>query len=589
MAVVDTKRKMLGEMLVAAGLIKDEQLKKALEEQKKRGGKVGEVLVDLGFVTEHNLASFLGRQLQIPYIEIEKQLVDDEAVRLIPGSMARRLTSIPLYRDKETLIVAMADPLNIFGLDDIRKAAGREIRHVVATRTDILKAIDRYYGVSPAIEDAAKDFAGAMATAGEAGEAAVIPGVAAEDAPVVKMVSMLIAQAIMDRASDIHIDPEGKFIKVRFRIDGVLAEVKSLPREMHAPIVSRVKILANMDIAEKRMPQDGRFQARVTHTDAGPVVTSVFRERNALRMDGDTTVDIRVSTLPVIQGETVVMRLLDRTQIIQSLEGLNFSAELLERYRKLITRPYGMVLVTGPTGSGKSTTLYASVSALDRKASNIVTVEDPVEYQIMGVNQVQVNPKAGVTFASGLRSILRQDPDVIMVGEIRDRETAEIAIHAALTGHLVFSTLHTNDAAGAATRLIDMGIEPFLIASSAIGIMAQRLVRKICERCKQPSAASPELLRSLGIAPGPVDFYRGEGCPACKNTGYQGRVGLFELMELNDAVRGMIVAKASSASIKSAAAQAGFRTLRQEGLIKAAHGITTVEEVLRVTQETEGI
>jgi len=589
MAVVDTKRKMLGEMLVAAGLIKDEQLKKALEEQKKRGGKVGEVLVDLGFVTEHNLASFLGRQLQIPYIEIEKQLVDDEAVRLIPGAMARRLTAIPLYKDKETLIVAMADPLNIFGLDDIRKSAGREIRHVVATRTDILKAIDRYYGVSPAIEDAAKDFAGAMATAGEAGEAAVIPGVAAEDAPVVKMVSMLIAQAIMDRASDIHIDPEGKFIKVRYRIDGVLAEVKSLPREMHAPIVSRVKILANMDIAEKRIPQDGRFQARVTHTDAGPVVTAVFRERNALRMDGDTTVDIRVSTLPVIQGETVVMRLLDRTQIIQNLEGLNFTAELLERYRKLITRPYGMVLVTGPTGSGKSTTLYASVSALDRKASNIVTVEDPVEYQIMGVNQVQVNPKAGVTFASGLRSILRQDPDVIMVGEIRDRETAEIAIHAALTGHLVFSTLHTNDAAGAATRLIDMGIEPFLIASSAIGIMAQRLVRKSCERCKKPYAAGPELLRSLGIAPGPVDFYRGEGCPACKNTGYQGRVGLFELMELNDAVRGMIVAKASSASIKSAAAQTGFRTLRQEGLIKAAHGITTVEEVLRVTQETEGI
>jgi type II secretory ATPase GspE/PulE/Tfp pilus assembly ATPase PilB-like protein len=344
-----------------------------------------------------------------------------------------------------------------------------------------------------------------------------------------------------------------------------------------------------MDIAEKRMPQDGRFQARVTHTDAGPVVTAVFRERNALRMDGDTTVDIRVSTLPVIQGETVVMRLLDRTQVIQNLEGLNFTAELLERYRKLIARPYGMVLVTGPTGSGKSTTLYASVSALDRKASNIVTVEDPVEYQIMGVNQVQVNPKAGVTFASGLRSILRQDPDVIMVGEIRDRETAEIAIHAALTGHLVFSTLHTNDAAGAATRLIDMGIEPFLIASSAIGIMAQRLVRKICERCKKPYAASPELLRSLGISSGPADFYRGEGCPVCKNTGYQGRVGLFELMELNDAVRGMIVAKASSASIKSAAAQAGFRTLRQEGLIKAAHGITTVEEVLRVTQETEGM
>jgi type IV pilus assembly protein PilB len=589
MAVVDTKRKMLGEMLVAAGLIKDEQLRKALEEQKKRGGKVGEVLVDLGFITEHNLATFLGRQLNLPYIEIEKQLVDTDTVRLIPAAMARRLIAIPLYKDGDAVVVAAADPLNIFCIDDITKATCRLVRQVVATRSDILKAIDRYYGVTPAIEAAAMDFAGAAAAPAAIGEAEMIPGVAAEDAPVVKMVSMLIAQAIMDRASDIHIDPEGKFIKVRFRIDGVLTEVKSLPREMHAPIVSRIKIMANMDIAEKRIPQDGRFQARVTHTDAGPVVTAVFRERNALRMDGDTRVDIRVSTLPVIQGETVVMRLLDRTQIIQSLEGLNFTTELLERYRKLITRPYGMVLVTGPTGSGKSTTLYASVSALDRKASNIVTVEDPVEYQIMGVNQVQVNPKAGVTFASGLRSILRQDPDVIMVGEIRDRETAEIAIHAALTGHLVFSTLHTNDAAGAATRLIDMGIEPFLIASSAIGIMAQRLVRKICERCKKPYAAGPELLRSLGMASEPADFYRGEGCPACKNTGYQGRVGLFELMELNDAVRGMIVAKASSTSIKSAAAQTGFRTLRQEGLIKAAHGITTVEEVLRVTQETEGI
>ena len=353
MAVVDTKRKMLGEMLVAAGLIKDEQLKKALEEQKKRGGKVGEVLVDLGFITEINLASFLGRQLNIPYIEIEKQLVDTETVRLIPAAMARRLVAIPLYKDGDAVVVAAADPLNIFCIDDITKATCRLVRQVVATRSDILKAIDRYYGVTPAMEAAAMDFAGAPAAPAAIGEAEMIPGVAAEDAPVIKMVSMLIAQAIMDRASDIHIDPEGKFIKVRFRIDGVLAEVKSLPREMHAPIVSRIKIMANMDIAEKRMPQDGRFQARVTHTDAGPVVTAVFRERNALRMDGDTTVDIRVSTLPVIQGETVVMRLLDRTQVIQNLEGLNFTAELLERYRKLITRPYGMVLVTGPTGERK--------------------------------------------------------------------------------------------------------------------------------------------------------------------------------------------------------------------------------------------
>jgi type II secretory ATPase GspE/PulE/Tfp pilus assembly ATPase PilB-like protein len=306
-------------------------------------------------------------------------------------------------------------------------------------------------------------------------------------------------------------------------------------------------------------------------------------------MSGDVTVDIRVSTLPVIQGETVVMRILDRSHVIMTLEGLNFTDEMLNRYRKLITRPYGMILVTGPTGSGKTTTLYASINTIDRKANNLVTVEDPVEYQMMGVNQVQVNPKAGVTFASGLRSILRQDPDIIMVGEIRDRETAEIAIHAALTGHLVFATLHTNDAAGAAIRLMDMGIEPFLIASSTIGIMAQRLARQICERCKKPYPAAPELLKSLGIEAGAVTFYRGEGCPACKNSGYQGRIGIYELMEMNDDIRRLIVAKASSSAINASAAQKGSKTLRQEGLTRAASGITSVEEVLRVTQEAEGV
>ncbi len=585
MALTDVKKKMLGEMLVAGGLIKEEQLNRALDEQKRRGGRLGEVLVDLGFISEHNIASFLGRQLQIPFIEIEKQLVDTDSVKLIPGEMARRLSALPLYRDKEALVVAMADPLNIFGIDDLKKSTGREIRQVVATRTDIVKAIDRYYSMSQTIEAAAMDFAGAKG----APFMEEAPGAAGEDAPVVKLVSMLIAQAILDRASDIHIDPEGDHIKVRYRIDGVLTEVRTLPREMHAPIVSRIKILAHMDIAEKRVPQDGRFQAKITHSETGPVVTAVYHERNALRMVGDVAVDIRVSTLPVIQGETVVMRILDRSQIILSLDGLNFSADILERYRKLITRPYGMILVTGPTGSGKTTTLYASINAIDRKANNIVTVEDPVEYQMMGVNQMQVNPKAGTTFASGLRSILRQDPDIIMVGEIRDRETAEIAIHAALTGHLVFATLHTNDAAGAATRLVDMGIEPFLIASSTIGIMAQRLARRICPDCKKPYPVSPDLMRDLGIAASGTTFFHGKGCPACKNTGYQGRVGLYELLDMNEEIRGLVVAKAASSSIKAAAVRSGFRTLREEGMKKAAEGITTLEEVLRVTQEAEGI
>jgi type IV pilus assembly protein PilB len=586
MAVGDAKKR-IGEMLVAGGMITEDQLKRALEEQVKRGGKVGEILVDLGYINEHNMAAFLARQLHLPYIEIEKQLVDTECIQMIPSDMARRITAIPLYKDKEALVVAMSDPLNIFGVDDMQKASGKEIRKVVATRSDIQKAITSYYGMGHTIEAATMDFTGDAGIA--ITDAAEMIGVTSEDAPVVKLVSLLIAQAIMDRASDIHIDPEGKTIKVRYRIDGVLVEVRTLPRELHAPIVSRVKIMANMDISEKRVPQDGRFQARITHTETGPVVTAVFRERSVLRIDEGSTVDIRVSTLPVIQGETVVMRILDRSRIILTLEGLNFAPAMLDPYRRLITRPYGMILVTGPTGSGKTTTLYASLNTIDRKANNLVTIEDPVEYQIMGVNQVQVNAKAGVTFASGLRSILRQDPDIIMVGEIRDRETAEIAIHAALTGHLVFATLHTNDAAAAATRLIDMGIEPFLIASSTLAILGQRLARKICDRCKKPYAATPELLKSLGIATASVTFYRGEGCPACNKTGYQGRVGLYELMDMNETIRDLIIAKASSTAIKAAASQSGFKTLRQEGLARAAAGLTTVEEVLRVTQEAEGI
>lgn len=586
MAVTEMKRKMLGEMLVAGNLIKEDELKRALDEQKKRGGKVGEILVDLGFISEHTIATFLGRQLHIPFIEIEKQLIDADSVKLIPGELARRLAVMPLYRDKGVLVVAMADPLNIFGVDDIRKAAGIDVRQTVATRSDIMKAVDRHYAMSQTIDAATLDFAGDRAAAGPE----AVPGAAAEDAPVVKLVSMLIAQAIHDRASDIHVDPEGDHIKIRYRIDGVLTEVRTLPREMHASIVSRVKIMANMDIAEKRVPQDGRFQAKVTHTDSGPVVTAVFHERKALRMEGDVPVDIRVSTLPVIQGETVVMRILNRTQIILNLASLITYPDLLDRYRNLIQRPYGMILVTGPTGSGKTTTLYASINSVDRKANNIVTIEDPVEYQMMGVNQMQVNPKAGTTFAGGLRSILRQDPDVIMVGEIRDRETAEIAIQAALTGHLVLATLHTNDAAGAATRLIDMGIEPFLIASSTIGIMAQRLVRRICDGCRKPYDPPAELLKRLGsgLAQGAA-YHRGEGCPACRRTGYLGRIGLYEFMELNEELRGLIVAKAPSSTLKAAAGRAGFRTLREEGLRTAASGVTTLEEVLRVTQDVESL
>jgi type IV pilus assembly protein PilB len=582
MAEVVKKKKMLGEMMVGSGLINEAQLRKALDDQKKRGGKLGELLVSLGYITEHDFAATLAQQLNISHVELEKELVDVNIARMIPEDMARRLAALPLYKKNDKIAVAMADPLDIFALDEIRGALNREVFQVVAVRSDILRSISRYYGVAPEIEAAAKTFAEQAAAIGR-GEAEVNALAVGDDSPVSKLVSMLVAQAIMDRASDIHIDPEGKFIKIRYRIDGVLRDVKSFPREMHAPIISRIKILANMDIGEKRVPQDGRFQARLAHTATGPVVTSVFTERGSFRADDDSVVDIRVSTLPVIQGEKAVLRILSRAQIINNLEGLNFGPEMLARYRKLIARPFGMILVTGPTGSGKSTTLHASINSLDHKTNNIITVEDPVEYQISGVNQLQVNPKAGVTFASGLRSILRQDPDIIMVGEIRDQETAEIAIHAALTGHLVFSSLHTNDAAGAASRLIDMGVEPFLIASSISAIVAQRLVRTICEHCRKPFKASAELLSGLGVNAVSATFYRGEGCPACKNTGYKGRIGLFELMEVTEAIQGLIVSKASSAAIKAEAAKAGSKTLRQEGLIKAASGITTIEEVLRVT------
>ncbi len=575
------KKKKVGEMMIGAGLINEAQLVKALEEQKKRGGKLGEIIINLGFITEFAFASILAKQLSISYVEIDKELVDANTARLIPEEMARRLTALPLYKKNEKIAVAMADPLDIFALDEIRSALGQEVFQVVATRSDLLRSISRSYGVAPGIEAAAKTFSETSTAASK--EEGAAPLAVGEDSPVAKTVSMLIAQAIMDRASDIHINAEGKIIKIRYRIDGVLREARTLDRDMHAPIVSRIKILANMDIAEKRVPQDGRFQAKITHAASGPVVSSVFSGRGSFRADDDTTVDIRVSTLPAIQGETVVMRILSRTQILNSLEALNFNPDMLARYRKLIARPFGMVLVTGPTGSGKSTTLYASINSLDRKTNNVITVEDPVEYQISGANQLQVNPKAGVTFASGLRSILRQDPDIIMVGEIRDQETAEIAIHAALTGHVVFSTLHTNDAAGAVSRLVDMGVEPFLIASSITGIVAQRLVRKLCEHCRKPFPASAELLRGLGINAASATFYHGEGCPACKNTGYKGRVGLFELLEINEAIRGLIVSKAPVSGIKSAAARAGWKTLRQEGLLKAAAGITTIEEVLRVT------
>jgi type IV pilus assembly protein PilB len=592
MPLPQQKRKMLGEMLIAEGLISREQLERALTEQRQHGGRIGTILRSLGFVTEEDIIKVLGQQIGIRSVTLSSIIIDPDVVKIIPETLARRYQIIPLFKKEKVLTLAMVDPLNVFALDDIRRMTGMEIEPVVSSETEIMKAIDRFYSMTGSMEEAVRSFdrrsvsdrrSGLDRRRGDTlvedqyfidarggelmqGEEGATLEMIAEDAPVVKLVNMMVAQAVREGASDIHIEPDAEVLRIRYRVDGVLREVMSPPKHLQPGVVSRVKIMANLDISEKRAPQDGRIQMKV----------------------GEKDFDIRVSTLPTIYGEKAVMRLLDKSSVLMGLEELGFSSAAFQRFRKIIARPYGLVLVTGPTGGGKTTTLYAALSTMNSIEKNIVTIEDPVEYQLKLVSQVQVNPKAGVTFASGLRSVLRQDPDILMVGEIRDVETATIAIQSALTGHLVFSTLHTNDSAGAVARLVDMGVEPFLIASSLIAVVAQRLVRKVCQRCKQPYVPTAEVLESLGLA-GRTNaaFVRGVGCQDCRQTGYAGRTGIYELMTMDEAIRNLIVTKASPQQIRNQAAKAGFVTLRQEGLSVALRGVTTPEEILRVTQEIE--
>ncbi|MBI4715940.1 MAG: type II/IV secretion system protein, partial [Nitrospirae bacterium] len=462
--------------------------------------------------------------------------------------------------------VAMVDPLNIFALDDLQRMTGLEALTVVSTEQDVVRAIDRYYGVTASMEEVVREHG--LRTASEREE---IPAVgletAVEDTPVVRLVNMVIHQAVRAGASDIHVEPDPDVLRVRYRVDGILREVMAPPKTLHPGVVSRIKIMSNLDISEKRVPQDGRVQLKV----------------------GEKEIDLRVSTLPTIFGEKVVMRILDKSGILLGLEEMALAPEVLGRVRKYIRRPHGLILVTGPTGSGKTTTLYAALNEINSPEKNLVTIEDPVEYQIKGINQIPVNTAVGVTFASGLRSILRQDPDVVMVGEIRDAETATIAIQAALTGHLVFSTLHTNDAPGAVARLVDMGVEPFLAASSLMMVLAQRLVRKVCPRCRKPLDPDPDLLRELGITRTPeMTFVEGEGCQDCRGLGYSGRIGVYELLEVDETIRKLIVGRVSSGEIRSAALKSGFIPLREDGFRKASRGMTTLEEVLRVAREDEG-
>ncbi|WP_425060704.1 Type II secretion system protein E [Sporomusa carbonis] len=549
-------RKRLGDLLIEAGLLTPEQLEKALSVQKKTGERLGKVLINLGYITESSMIEVLEFQLGVPHIDIANMNIPREVAATVPVNLAERYQVIPVKKDGRKLTLAMVDPTNFYAIDDVRMVTGCEIEPVIAAEREIMRAINQSYGVIDLVEKAVNKL--------KPEDSANISEVqTADDAPVISIVNSIISQAIKERASDIHIEPQDKSLRVRFRVDGVLREVVTFPRHTHAAIVSRVKIMSEMDIAEKRLPQDGRIKVQEFGRD----------------------IDLRVSTLPTITGEKVVMRILDQKAVILDIKGLGFDADNLTRYRKLYSQSYGMILVTGPTGSGKTTTLYSTLAEISTPHKNVITVEDPVEYRLDGINQVQVNQKAGLTFASGLRSILRQDPNVVMVGEIRDTETADIAIRAALTGHLVFSTLHTNDAPGAITRLIDMGIEPFLVASSVLGIVAQRLVRVICPDCKQqyvPEADSPER-QFLGIGPeADIRLYRGAGCSRCSYTGYRGRMAIHEVMSVSSAVREAINQRVSSDVLGSIAAGEGMQTMRQDGIAKALGGQTTVAEVMRV-------
>ncbi|MGD0200278.1 MAG: type II secretion system ATPase GspE [Bryobacteraceae bacterium] len=541
----------LGEMLIAKRLIEPEDLERALELQRERGEKIGKILVDLGFIAMRDLLAALSEQLEIPLVSIEGPPPAAPEIEDLAPRFMRQCRFLPVAVRDATLTIAMADPLDFETISAVRGFTGLKVDTALAAEQEILDAIDKYYG------EEEKEGAG-RETQAEADENLEQLRDMASEAPVIRLVNAMVAQAVEKRSSDIHIEPFEKEFRVRYRVDGVLYNQDPPPRELKAAIISRVKLMAKLNIAERRLPQDGRIKIKV-----------LGRE-----------VDLRVSTLPTLYGESVVMRLLDRSAgDFYDLRRLGFDERMLERMEYYTSLPHGILLVTGPTGSGKSTTLYSALKRINQPDKKIITIEDPVEYQMDGINQIHVNPQIGLTFASGLRHIVRQDPDVIMVGEIRDRETADIAIRAALTGHFVYSTLHTNDAPSAVTRLIDMGVEEYLISSTVVAILAQRLVRLICPGCKQPAGTRTAPDGSL------VRSFRGAGCEACTGSGYAGRIGIFELMELNDELRKLILAKADAVTLTTAARRNGMRTLREDGWMKVDDGVTTADEVLRVTQE----
>ena len=557
-------RRLLGEILVESGL-SPERLKKALDLQKKRGGRIGTLLIRLSFVTEEEVLRALGAQLGLPVLP-DLGEIDRELALKLPITYAKKAVVLPLRRENGTVIAATAEPLSLTMVDDLRILFGADVALSLAPTEKILDTVNRLHSedmnkAEDTVQEMEEDDLSFLAA--ELEEPTDLLEVT-DDAPIIRLVNSLLSQAIRERASDIHIEPFEKDVIARFRIDGILYNILTIQKRYQASIASRVKIMSGLNIAEKRLPQDGGMRIKI----------------------GGKDVDIRVSIVPTAFGERIVLRLLYRESALLPLEQIGFSGEYLDQFNELITRPHGIILVTGPTGSGKTTTLYASLSKINSPDKNIITIEDPIEYQLKGIGQIQVNAKIQLTFAAGLRSVLRQDPDVILVGEIRDSETAEIAIQAALTGHLVFSTLHTNDAAGAVTRLIDMKIEPFLISSSVMAILAQRLVRVLCKECREPYEITPAEITELEFktAAG-ATVYRAKGCEACFHTGYLGRKAIYELLIVDDHIRQLIMKNTDAATLKAAAMQYGMRTLRQDGANNVLKGITSVDEVVRVTQK----
>jgi len=561
--MVTTQRtpKQLGQILLEQGLISEEHLQRALDEHRNTPKSLGRVLIDLGYIRERDLVRALAEQVGLEFVDLTEYRIDAAATALLPEALCRRYRALPIGEEDGKLLVAMSDPANVYALDDIRSITGRDVRPVVATSNDVEQAIQKFSGMSEQVEALASEAADALDS-----EAGVTVEAAVEDAPIVKLVQAIMTQAAADRASDVHIEPTETDVRVRFRVDGVLHEIMHSPKSIQGGLISRLKVMGDLNIAEKRIPQDGRLSLRVNNR----------------------SLDLRLATLPTVHGEKIVIRILDKTNALLQLSELGFLPQAFESYERSFRKPYGAILVTGPTGSGKSTTLYATLNIVNSIDRHIVTVEDPVEYRLPGVNQIQVNPKAGLTFASALRSILRADPDIILIGEIRDRETAMIAVESALTGHLVFSSLHTNDAPSAITRLIEMQVETFLVGSAIDCVVAQRLARQLCEKCKQAFTPEESELIEAGYAESRIPdlgvFFRPSGCQSCSNTGYRGRIGLYEVMPMTEEIERLAVERASSETVKRVAIEQGMYTLRDDGLHKAASGLTSIEEIARVVK-----